>query len=230
MDEASSIASSESTRSPNAPLDPANYARDWGLADFNSRHAVVGNFSYQFPFRTGSKAVGAVVNGWTIDAIGTFTSGMPLTARLSSAVSGDQSTQFAERPNLKAGFSNNPNSGVSAGCTGFPGGKIGNATNWYDPCAFALPLAGTYGNLGRNTVVGPGAENIDLALEKSIKLRESANATFRAEMFNVMNHGNFGLPNTTALASNGTAKPSAGQLTYTTTSSRQIQFALRLSF
>jgi hypothetical protein len=206
-------------------------AQDWGLSDFNSKHAVVANFSYQLPFRVDSKFAGAAVNGWTFDGIGTFTSGMPLTPRLSSSVSRDDSTQFVERPNLVPGFSNNPTSGVSAGCPGFAAGTpLGNANNWYDPCAFVLPTPGTYGNLGRNTIIGPGVADVDLALEKKFNLYEKASATFRAEVFNVANHANFGLPNPTALASNGTAKSSAGQITSTTTTSRQIQFALRISF
>ena len=71
---------------------------------------------------------------------------------------------------------------------------------------------------------------MDLALEKSFKLHEQANVTFKAEVFNIMNHANFGLPNTTALAAGGAANPSAGLIIYTTTSSRQLQFALRISF
>ena len=107
---------------------------------------------------------------------------------------------------------------------------LGSANNWYDPCAFSLPLAGTYGDLGRNTVVGPGLSDVDLALEKSFKLREAANATFRFGMFNVLNHANFSLPDTTALAAAGAANPSAGVITYTLTTSRQIQLALRINF
>lgn len=84
--------------------------------------------------------------------------------------------------------------------------------------------------MGRNTIIGPGVEDVVTALEKTFKLREEANVTFRAEVFNIFNHPNFGLPNTAAVAANGQANPSAGVITYTTTSSRQIQFGLRLNF
>jgi carboxypeptidase family protein/TonB-dependent receptor-like protein len=231
MDEGSNGTTSDSVRSPSALLDPANRARDWGLSEFDSRHAVVANFSYPVPFRAGSNALGAVVNGWTLDGIGTFTAGLPFTARLAAAVSRDLSTQFSERPDLKPGASQNPNSGTSAGCPGFPAGtKLGGPGNFYDPCSFSLPLAGTYGNLGRNTIIGPGVADVDLALEKNFKLREKVNVTFRAELFNIMNHANLGLPNTTPLAAGGAASPSAGRITYTTTSARQLQFALRINF
>jgi len=64
---------------------------------------------------------------------------------------------------LLTGFSNNPVKGVSKGCAGVPAGtKLGTLDLYFDPCAFALPDAGFYGNLGRNTVIGPGLANFDL--------------------------------------------------------------------
>ena len=107
---------------------------------------------------------------------------------------------------------------------------MGNAKNWYDPCAFSLPIAGTYGDLRRNTLIGPGITDLDLALEKNFPLHERLNATFRAEAFNIINHTNYGLPNTTALVAGGAANPAAGNITATVTSARQLQFALRLNF
>ena len=107
---------------------------------------------------------------------------------------------------------------------------MGVPTNWFDPCNFTPAPLGEYGNLGRNTIIGPGTQDVDMALEKSFKLREKANATFRFEMFNILNHANFGLPTTTALQGGGAARTSAGLITYTATTSRQLQFALRISF
>ena len=231
MDTGSSSSASDSVRSPQLTMDPFSRRRDYGLSDFDARHAVLANVSYPVPFRVGSKALGAVVNGWTLDGIVTLQSGMPFTARLSASVSRDGANVNSDRPSLKAGASPNPTSGISAGCSGFAAGTpVGTATHWYDPCAFSLPLAGTYGNLGRNTIIGPGLADVDLSLEKSFKLNERANATFRAEMFNIMNHANFGLPNTSAMSANGVANGSAGLITYTLTSSRQLQFALRITF
>ncbi|OFV97502.1 MAG: hypothetical protein A3F68_03825 [Acidobacteria bacterium RIFCSPLOWO2_12_FULL_54_10] len=231
MDEGSSMLGSDSARSASALLDPEDRARDWGLSDFDSRHNVVLNFSYPVPFRASSKALGAVVNGWTLDGIGTFTAGLPFTARLASSVSRNLANNFAERPDLKPGASQNPNQGTSVGCAGIPAGqKLRTADRFYDPCSFSLPELGTYGYLGRNTIIGPGVANVDLSLEKRFQLREQVNVTFRAEVFNLMNHANFGLPNTTAVATSGAANAAAGRITYTTTSSRQIQFALRINF
>jgi hypothetical protein len=231
LDDASGISGSDSVRTPQAVQNPWDIAQDWALSDFDQRHQVGFNFTYPLPFRVSSTALGAVINGWSIDGIGRFGSGMPFTLRLGSSVSRDGSTVLAERPNLNPGFSNSPMSGVSAGCPGFTAGTpVGTPQHWYDPCAFSLPAAGTYGNLGRNTVIGPGLQDADMALAKTFKLRESIGATFRAEMFNVFNHANFGLPNTNPLQSNGTATGSAGIITYTQTPSRQLQFGLRINF
>jgi len=231
MDETSNVSNADSLRSPGAILDPNNRARDWGLSEFDSRHAVVANFSYQLPFRPASKVLAAAIGGWMLDGIGTFTAGIPLSARLSSSVSRDQSGVLAERPDLLPGARQNPNDGVSAGCAGFAAGtKLGGADNYFDPCAFSLPAAGTYGNLGRNTIIGPGVADIDVALEKTFKLHEEAVITFRGEAFNLMNHTNLGIPNPNPLTAAGIANASTGRITYTTTSSRQLQFALRLNF
>jgi hypothetical protein len=235
MDHNSSVSQSDSVRSTQEIMNPFDRNRDWALSDFDVRHAVVGSFSYLLPFRVASKALGAVVNGWTLDGIVTLQSGQPFTGRtpsgVGSNVSRDGSLFPADRPNLKPGASTNPTSGTSIGCTGLAAGTpVGTVSRWYDPCAFSLPLAGTYGNLGRNTIIGPGLMGLDSALEKNFKLSERANATFKFEMFNILNHANFGLPNTTALTGSGAANASAGIITYTLTTSRQLQFALRISF
>lgn len=231
MDANSGVSESDSVRSPQDVMDPFDIHRDWARSDFDVTHAVVADFSYPMPFRAGSKALGRVANGWTLDGVVTFQTGMPFTILSGANVSRDGAMYVADRPNLNPGANQDPTSATSAGCNGFPAGTpVENANNWYDPCAYSLALAGTYGNLGRNTVIGPGLSYVDLALEKSFKLPERGKATFRFEMFNVLNHANFGLPNTTALTASGAANPSAGVITYTVTSSRQIQLALRINF
>ncbi len=232
LDVASSTGSVESSRAASAIMDPDNAHLDYGLAEFNVEHSVSGNVTYPLPFHLGSRAGGALVNGWTLDALATFQTGQPLTPRLAASNSRDGSGTLADRPNLVAGFNNNPTSGTTgAGCAGAPAGQpVGTAARWYNPCAFTLPTPGTYGNLGRNTVIGPGVENINAALEKDFRPVERMRVTFRAEVFNIMNHTNFGLPNTTALTSTGAVNGAAGSITYTITSSRQLQFAVKVNF
>lgn len=224
-----------SLRSAQSIMYSADYARDWGLADFNSKHDLVANFTYPLPFRSESRFVGTIISGWRLDGIASFESGQPFTPLLATSNSRNLSTAgIADRPNLIPGFSNNPTHGISvcpAGTTGFPAGtRVGTATHWFDPCAFSVPIAGTYGDMRRNTVIGPGLTDVDVALEKDFHVTERASLTFRAEAFNILNHANFGLPNTTAFAASLAPNATAGLITLTTTSSRQLQFALRVNF
>lgn len=232
MDDSSNVSPGESLRSPQSAMNPENPKADWALSDFSAKHVVVGNLSYALPFHPHSRALDMAAGGWTVNAITSFSSGLPFTALLATNNSRNQTTAGqADRPNLKPGSTNNPTKGVSAGCAGFLAGtKVGTPTNWYDPCAFTLPTAGTYGNLGRNTLIGPGLQDIDLGLEKTFRIHDFASTTFRAESFNLFNHTNFGLPNTSAFAASGAANPSAGVITQTVTSSRQFQLALRINF
>lgn len=232
MDDSSASAAAESQRSPASVKDPDDIGADWSLSDYDQKNSVVGYVTYLLPYRTKWKGLRALANDWTLNAIGQFRGGLPFTPILSTPISRNLSVAGnAETPNLNPGFSENPTHGVSAGCSGFPTGtKVGTAGNWFDPCAFSLPIAGTYGDLKRNTLIGPGLEDVDFAVQKNFKATERINATLKAELFNIANHPNFGLPNVTALAASGAANPSAGTITYTVTSSRQLQLALRINF
>ena len=92
-----------------------------------------------------------------------------------------------------------------------------------------VPTPGTYGNIGRGTLTGPGLANVDLSLFKNTAVSEKTTMQFRAEFFNVFNRSNFGPPNTTVFSS-GAISPSAGLITTTATSPRQIQLGLKLIF
>jgi hypothetical protein len=105
----------------------------------------------------------------------------------------------------------------------------GNPNQWFNPNAFILPAAGTYGNLGRGVFNGPGLAGVDLSLFKNIALAEHVNLQIRSEFFNSLNHANFGTPN--AIVFSGTQISStAGLITSTATTSRQIQFSMKLTF
>ena len=105
----------------------------------------------------------------------------------------------------------------------------GNPNLWFNPAAFLVPTSGTWGNVGRGTYTGPDLMELDLSALKRIVITERTNLQFRAEFFNILNHANFAAPNSIVF-SGGAVSPTAGLITSTITTSRQIQFGLKLMF
>jgi hypothetical protein len=195
-------------------LDRDDLHRDWGPSALNVTSAASVSARYELPFHaTGME--GKFVDGWQLNGIATLLSGFPFTPLIGSNRSGDGDTRNPDRPSLNPAFS----------------GPIvlGNPNEWFNPNAFILPAAGTYGNLGRGVFNGPGLADLDLSLFKTTALSERTKLQFRTEFFNALNHVNFGAPNTTAF-SNGTVNASAGLITTLATAQRQIQFGLKLIF
>jgi len=123
------------------------------------------------------------------------------------------------------------------------GSRVGTASCWFNPSAFALPPSNQFGNAARNLLRGPAYAQVDLALRKSFQLSEGKKITLGAEGFNLLNHPNFAVPSNTqsplTQGGNGDAvfKDSAGDFAnnpgriFTTVgSARQIQIAARLVF
>jgi hypothetical protein len=106
---------------------------------------------------------------------------------------------------------------------------LGQVGQWFNPNAFVLPAAGTYGNLGRGVFTGPGLADMDVSLFKNTALSERTSLQFRAEFFNVLNHPNLAAPNETVFSS-GSINASAGLITTLATTPRQIQFGMKLIF
>ena len=100
---------------------------------------------------------------------------------------------------------------------------------WFDPNAFSVPTPGTFGNVTRGSLTGPGLTTLDASLFKTFRITERWKLQFRAETFNLLNHANFGAPNAVVFSGNNVSS-SAGVITNTATSSRQVQFALKLLF
>ncbi len=108
---------------------------------------------------------------------------------------------------------------------------LDSPTQYFNPNAFVAPAAGTYGNVGRDTLIGPGIAQLDFSALKNTTLTERIKLQFRAEFFNILNHANFGTPNPVVFTSASTTPaPTAGVITSTSTASRQIQFGLKLLF
>src|SRR5262249_16162304 len=97
-------------------------------------------------------------------------------------------------------------------------------TGWVSRAAFTIPASLTFGNAGRNILFSDGLKTIDLTVGKFFKATETSRFEFRGEFFNILNHPNFGLPNSTANS------PKFGTVGRTSTTSRQIQLGLRLQY
>ena len=203
-----------------------------GPSLFDIRNNVVTNLTYRLP-ALGFKGVGgALVNGWQVAGVLTVSDGHPFDIQDSNTA---QTNAFFSASGL------HPNL--------IPGGKnnavLGNPNLYYDPTQFVPSTCigatvckvgdptyrvGFYGDLGKNSVVGPGLATFDFSTSKNVTLTEARHLQFRAEFFNLLNRPNYFIPNATPFLSNGTRNPAAGKITSTITSARQIQFGLKFLF
>jgi Carboxypeptidase regulatory-like domain/TonB dependent receptor len=189
-----------------------------GFSDFDIRHNFVYNATWELPFGKGMTGVsGALANGWQLSGIFTARSGIPFSPVLGfdRARVKPRSGGAGQRPDLVAGCSENP--------------VLGGAEQYFDTSCFALPVAGTLGNLARNTIIGPGYVTLDMAIFKNFTFGTGRRLQFRAESFNVTNHVNFGLPASTVFNSGGPVT-TAGQITTIVGTARQFQFGVKLEF
>lgn len=201
-------------------FDPSNGR---GLADFDIRQNLTVNYIWKIPsFKTMPRALQWAFNGWQSGGILHIASGEPFTPTISGDPLGMKGDQF-DRPDVLSG----------PGCSGSLVNP-GNPLDYIKTQCFAFPNPSTrFGDAGRNILIGPGLLNLDTSLFRDIGVLEKFHAQFRAEFFNILNHTNFASPagptnNTSLFGANGTAISSAGVLTSTTTTSRQIQFGLKL--
>ncbi len=196
---------------------PFDLAAEHGPSLFDARHRFVFSGSYAIPFpRAAARFARAVLGGWQMNAIATFSSGTPFTVYDSTDVSAQGTAPeisgfYSSRPDLIA----NPNAGPHT------------PDQWVSPAAFLrldpTTQAGQFGNEGRNTVRGPGFGDVDFSLLKDLAATERARLQFRAECFNLANHANLGLPDNDLASRNFGRVLEAGP-------PRLIQFALKAIF
>jgi hypothetical protein len=212
---------------PNGLLDPLFFDQHLtrGLSDFNVGQNFVVNLTWQVPAPAARSGLAArAFSGWQLGGIFKASSGQPFTPILG----GDPLGMKVDEPNQP------PDRVVGSGCETL--GDPGNPNHYIRTQCLAFPSpANRLGNLGRNTVIGPGLANLDFSLLKNNriqKISENFNAQFRAEFFNVFNRANFASPtdNRTVFDPAGRLISSAGLITSTQTTSRQIQFALKLIY
>lgn len=222
LDDGDSLNGTAAANAPGLAMNPQNLREDWGLSTFDVRNVAAINGSYDLPIGHG-KALGgqlsgwgnALAGGWSLNSILTLQSGFPFTPQLSFNPSNNGDTRNPVRPSLNPDFSGPV--------------IIGGPSRYYNPNAFIVPPNGTYGNLGRDTLIGPGLATLDLSLIKNTQITEALRLEFRAEVFNLLNRPNFNTPNLIAFTSAaGIPSSSAGVITSTSTASREVQFGLKL--
>ncbi len=188
--------------------------RDWGPSDFNRTHLFVLSGIYQLPFgkgkphlSTGNPVLRAVLGNWNAGWVVTLNSGQPFSVYAGGDVAN------VGGGSQRAAVLGDPHSGFTQ-----------SRLEWFNTSAFGVPTAYTFGNEGRNNMIGPPVRNFDFIAFKDFPIKERVTLQFRSEFFNILNHANFGLPDTTVTDSG------FGQITGTSTDPREIQFALKLLF
>lgn len=201
------------TGSQRNPQDIHDFSKDWALADYHRTHQFSGSFNYDLPFGRGRKYFSgargwadALIGGWQLNGIVTMLSGRPFTPVFSTV------DTASGRPDLVG----DPMANVPAGL-------------YFNPAAFARPVATAddatlFGNAGRNIVIGPNYQNLDLSLFKNFRLAERTKLQLRWEVFNALNRPNFQVPQHLLGASD------TAEIRSTAGEAREMQFAVRLTF
>jgi len=193
---------------PNFPQDSNNTRGDRGLWNFDVRHRFTLSSSYDLPLRGN-----AFLRGWQTNGVWSFQTGRPFTVTLLPGV--DNSNTGL--PSIGFGVVDRPN------VTGNPTISNPGPDKWFNTSAFSMPAYGTFGNAGRNILEGPGSSSVNVSVIKNTSIREGTALQFRAEIFNLLDRANFGLPDSFF------GSPSFGRV-LTAGTPRRVQFGLKLIF
>jgi len=187
-----------------------------GLSDYDVRHNFVFNYTWEIPAPAASGLRSLVLNGWQISGIVTMRSGVPFSPLLAfdRARALPRSGGAGQRPDYAPGQSDT---------------VLGGHEQYFDPLAYVLPAEGTLGNVPRNSLIGPGYASWDSSLIKNFALGNRRRLQFRVEAFNLLNRANFGLPAATVFNAAGRVA-SAGEITTTVGTARQVQLGLKFEF
>jgi hypothetical protein len=199
-----------------------------GLSSFDTRHRLVTSVVYDLPVGRGRSMnvtnpfADAVIGGWQIGGIWTMQSGLPQVITIGGVDRSGTGNGY-DRP-----IATLASNGYAANLT---------PSRWYDPAAFVEQPAGTYGNVGRDTMITPAIRALDFDAHKEFRIHESHRLQFRIEAFNVLNHPVWSAPNGNILA--GATFPGQpatnahqgfGVVSGTAIAMRQLQMALKYSF
>lgn len=191
--------------------DPRDVGANYGLSNFNYKQRLTDSMIYQIPVGHGKRFLGnanavtdTALGGWEMTSILTLQSGPPFTVFQATSTA---NTGTFQRPNRV--------------CDGNLSRSQQSIHEWFDLPCFTNPPLYTFGNAGRNILIGPGLETWDFGLDKNFQIAGRFGMQFRAEAFNLLNHANFGIP------SNSIGAPNAGTVTSVITNAREIQLAAR---
>ncbi len=185
----------------------------FGPSDFDRTNVLVSNYIYKIPFLKSRRDVlGYALGGWEISGIYQYQTGTPFSVRTSQDIAGvgtGSGNQF---------WNEVGDSSISVG-NFTPAGVV-----WFNKAAFTQPAAGTFGVQSRNSLRGPAFWTTDASLRKNFAIFERLTLQFRLEVFDFLNHPNWGGPNSTPTSG------SFGMITGKTNDDRQLQLALKLIF
>jgi outer membrane receptor protein involved in Fe transport len=168
-----------------------NPGANYGLSDFNAANTFVGQVVYELPFGHGRQfalhgPLDQIAGGWRVATLFQWHGGVPFTPVIQSSVATALDPGLA--PSLSAGSMLYPR------IIGNPRAANPSIEGWFNPAAFADPLPGTFGNTGRNTLIGPGFANVNIGIGKEFALHENFRLEIRADMYNAFNHINYANP------------------------------------
>jgi hypothetical protein len=230
MDDGDSLNATAASNAVALLSNPYNPMTDWGPATYDVRHSGSINVIYALPFGRGRRffdsfgnAANGFVSGWTLNSIVTLQSGFPFTPQLAYNPANNGDSRNPVRPFLNPAFTGSV--------------VTGNPNQWFNPSAFIAPpsTSGFYGNLGRDTYRGPGLATWDFSAFKDTHVASRTTLQLRIEIFNLLNRANFNTPTliTRVLQAppNSTfaeLSPTAGQVTSTSTTARQVQLGFKV--
>ena len=218
MDNGDAQLSTDSIASAIYPPNPYDLGAEWAAAPFDAPHVFAANATWELPSRNHP-----LLAGWQLNGIVAMHSGYAFSPSIQTpnwSRTGNISNNAEDRPNVKPGT--DPKKMIT-----------GNPNGWFDTSAFELPLQGTIGNTPRNFLRGPGFANVDMSLVKNQQLRGDTRLQLRLEVFNVLNRANFATPTRPVFAGatqNEAPLATAGKVTRTVNSSRQVQLGIKILF
>jgi outer membrane receptor protein involved in Fe transport len=192
--------------------------------------------NWELPFGRGkafanglSRAGDAIAGGWALSGIFNFEGGLPFTPYYLSSPSTPQlNSPIYDRPDqISDPFKAGTVTGTPA-CIITPPSQVRTRQAWYNPCAYADPAQYTFGDAGRNSLLGPGYGEVDLSLSKAFVLTERTRLDFKWDVFNALNRVNLAQPTGDGAAFIDVGN--AGQITSIVDFRRRMQLGVHLTF